>query len=153
MRLTQPESEATARILYILDQIALEVHTHKPRQIHATRSLFYVVAKGIARDKPLDEYVSALQVLWYDLTYGGQDAGGAHIPRRSLLDDVVPWTALTTDENLDRLIELGSGVWEVQLKALTKMNKAYTHTERPAGASNIRGARGRGQHWRPRVYT
>lgn len=152
MKLAKAELEETARVLYILDQVAEEVHTHKPRHIHATRSSYYVIAKGIRRGKVLDEYVSALQALWYDLTYGGENANGVWIPRVSTLGDTVPWNALTSDENLDRLIQLGSGVWEVQLMALTEQNERYKHTERPLGAPDIRGNRRRGQqHWKSRV--
>lgn len=138
MKLHKAESVDTARALYILDQVSSEMYTHKPRAIHVSRNSYYVVAKGIRRDRLLDDYVAALQDLWHDLTYGGEDGRGAFRPRAMILEDVIPWDVLTSEQNLNRLIELGEDVWKTQLEALIRQNKKYKHTQRPAGTPDLR---------------
>lgn len=138
MKLHKAESADTARALYILDQISSEMYTHKPRAIHITRNSYYVVAKDIRRDRLLDGYVAALQDLWHDLTYGGEDGRGAFRSRAMILEDVVPWDVLTSEQNLNRLMELGEDVWKTQLEALVRQNKKYKHTQRPAGVPDLR---------------
>lgn len=139
MKLTKAESEETARVLYILDRVAEEVHTYKPIAIHMTRNSYYVVAKGVRRDEVLDGYVTALQSLWFNLTYGGDDEKGSNMPRYLCLEDVIPWETLISAPMLARLIELGTDIWKTQLDALKNQNPKYNYTLRPGGPPVRRG--------------
>jgi hypothetical protein len=143
MKLSRVEDDLSARVLFILNKITNELHVHKPTTIHANRPSFYAIAKGVQYGKALEGYVTELQKLWYEMTFGGGDGRGVRTPRSLLLQDVVPLEVLTEEENLDRLTTLCTDTWRTQLDALKEQHLRYEHTRRPpaAGLPDIRSRR------------
>jgi len=139
MKLSRVEEDISARVLFMLESIADELYVHKPSSIHRNRATFYAIAKGVRKDETLDSYVGALRELWYDMTYGGKNERGASIPKKQLLEDVVPFDKLAEETTLDWLAALGAGPWKIQLSALKAQHRKYEHTRRPRGVPDIRG--------------
>ena len=146
MKLTKVEDELAARVLFMLDKIASELYVHKPTSTHRNRASFYAIAKGVQRGETLDNYVVALQEVWYYMTYGGSDGRGVYVPQERVLEDVVSFDDLTKETNLDRLIDFGTEVWKVQLDALRAQHQRYEHSRRPAGVPDIRAKRAGRSH-------
>jgi hypothetical protein len=121
VKFSRPELHYTARILYLLDYLSERLSTCKPRSIHASRGTFYGVAQGIGGGVDagkLPAILESFKKLWVELTYGGEGLG-RHIQDVDL-DFIISVDDLT-ETYLDRLIELGRDVWEVQAYALTKL--------------------------------
>lgn len=118
-KLTHPDRLVTAKILYLLDMLAERLVAYKPRSMHQRKGSFYAVALGVGRGVESDrlpEVLHALKELWVEMTFGGEEGKG-----RFLLWGDLDF-AVTTEElhraYLDRLIELGRGVWDAQAQAL-----------------------------------
>lgn len=121
VKLTHPERVLTAQILYILDVLSENLATFKPRTMHMTRGSFYAVATGVGKGEEgakVPEMIRALQELWVETTFGGEEGNGRYI-ESSDLD-----FAISTEElkatYLERLIELGKDIWDYQAQSLDK---------------------------------
>ncbi|EPQ53652.1 hypothetical protein GLOTRDRAFT_45291, partial [Gloeophyllum trabeum ATCC 11539] len=117
IKLTHPESIMTAKVLFLLESLSKRLSTYKPRTMHTKRGSFYAVARGLGKESDrLPEVLHALKELWVEMTFGGEEGKG-----RFLLWGDLDF-AVTTEElhraYLDRLIELGRGVWDAQAQAL-----------------------------------
>ena len=121
-RLSHIESFPATHILYLLDQLSDELVVYKPRSMHAYRGTFYVVAKGVCHRSPAvtlelkARYVAGLRRLWSELRWGGPSGGARRMSSTDL--DFVVSTEKILGEYLDRLIELGRGVWRAQAQGL-----------------------------------
>lgn len=145
MKLSRAENIDTARVLYILERVSGELIAKKPGSVHRDRGTFYIVAKSVQQSRQLDEYVAALQDLWYEMTHGGKDGTGLEIPRYLVLENVVPWGSLTSADNLERLSALCRDAWLTQLRAL----QSISERERKANFGSTEGRvwrRGTGSH-------
>jgi hypothetical protein len=124
MKLSKPERLVTAKLLYLLDMLSLSLHSWKPVYMHATRSTFYVVAKGVGYGRQgfrLPRLLYGLKALWIDLTYGG--VGGLRRPlNASDLDFIVTQSELKTFG--PRLQQLSQHIWMVQAESLRGWSEA-----------------------------
>ncbi|KAK0211389.1 hypothetical protein DFS33DRAFT_1496072 [Desarmillaria ectypa] len=123
LKLHRPESDYSARLLYLLDKVCWRIKTFKPMSMHKDRGSFYVIARGVGLDvhrRPSIERqtlllhaVESLQILWVDLGEEGRE--------RDLVSEDLNFI-ITVDELVkeytDRLGWLGRKVWEIQARAL-----------------------------------
>lgn len=120
IKLGNPERFNIAILLLMLDFVSSSVQTCKPQTIHGLRGTFYAVAKGVGEGREagrLPEILESLRQLWLDLTVGGEEGVGRFMTRDDL-NFVMTDAELFQDQQLDRLIELSRGVWNVQAHAL-----------------------------------
>lgn len=124
------ERTMTAQILYMLDTLSRTTIAFKPH-LHATRSSFYVLAKGFKQGVQRykwNTYLEQMKKVWWELTYGG-DGEGRYLADGDL-DFIVNFDTLS-GPYLDRIIKLGIGIWLTQSKAL---KEKFTRTRRLAAA-------------------
>ncbi|KAJ7073993.1 hypothetical protein C8F01DRAFT_1010181 [Mycena amicta] len=126
IRLADPEQAATAKLLFMLDGLSTRLETFKPRFMNATRSTFYVIAKGVgegvgAACQPI--LVEKLKELWVDLTIGGVHGAGQALGEEDL-DFVVTTKELQQPTHLERIMKLSKRVWEVQARALVDSTRS-----------------------------
>ncbi|KAI0365198.1 hypothetical protein BV20DRAFT_775061 [Pilatotrama ljubarskyi] len=123
VKLSHIEGSPAAQLLYLLDTISESLLVLKPRTMHANRSSFYAIAKGVGMEKHAalkGQYLEGLKALWYELKYG-RPGGGARGLTETDLDFVVSVdTILDMEGYLMRLIELGRGVWATQVEGLRR---------------------------------
>ncbi|TFK49426.1 hypothetical protein OE88DRAFT_1757165 [Heliocybe sulcata] len=119
VKLSHPERVLTAQILYMLDILSEKLVIYKPGSMHATRGTFYAVAIGVGNGLEgvrLPQMLRGLQDLWVETTFGGELGQGRYMTPSDLN------FAITVEDleqtYLDRLIELGRNVWDVQAHAL-----------------------------------
>ncbi|CAK5280321.1 unnamed protein product [Mycena citricolor] len=120
VRLIDPESVETAKLLHMFDLLASSLDTFKPRTMHVARSTFYAVIKGVGegpKGGSLPHFINKLKELWVDLSLGGTEGAGRSLCHEDL-DFIISIDELKATKNLDRLIKLSRAVWEVQAKAL-----------------------------------
>ena len=126
MKLSRPEHVVTAKILYMLDVLSLNLNTWKPVYIHATRPTFYAVAKGVGYGKQghrLQEFLYGLKVLWLQLTLGGPGHTRRSLKPEDL--DFVVTKAVLEDTYSSRLQRLSCHIWMVQEESLKGWQKAF----------------------------
>ncbi|KAH7345706.1 hypothetical protein B0J17DRAFT_640870 [Rhizoctonia solani] len=118
IRLSCVERTLTGRILLALCRISDLVRTVKSTQFQAVRSYFYVLAQRVhPQSNECKELISALERLWYTMTFEGENGYGRDI---SAKDEEL----ITTDEEmlgekgLSTIIQLGTPIWEIQYDAL-----------------------------------
>ncbi|CAE6458067.1 unnamed protein product [Rhizoctonia solani] len=118
IRLTCVERTLTGRILLALCRISDLVRTTKSTGFRTIRSGFYALAQRVNTQS--DEYtklVSALERLWYTMTFEGESGYGRDITAQ---DEEL----ITTDEEmlsekgLSAIIQLGTPIWQMQYDAL-----------------------------------
>lgn len=118
MRLSCVERTLTGRILLALCRISDLVRTVKSSQFQAVRSYFYVLAQRI--DPKSEEYhklVSALERLWYIMTFEGEEGYGRDIGAED--EELITTDAeMTSEQGLSVLVQLGTPVWTIQYDAL-----------------------------------
>lgn len=112
VKLSHLECSPAAHLVYLLDAISDTLVLHKPAIMHSNRGTFYAVAKGVGNGQHADMkdvYLDGLRDLWRELRYGGVGGKGRYLLNTDL-DFVVTADAILEDY-LDRLVELGRGVW------------------------------------------
>lgn len=75
IKLSRPDRLIMAQLMWLFDQLAMDVRTWKPVCIHATRDTFYLIARGMGfgNSAGIYEYVLAgLRALWLDLAENGR---------------------------------------------------------------------------------
>lgn len=120
IRLSHIECFPAAQLLYMLDALADSIVVHKPHVMHAMRGTFYVIAKGVngsARAALRERYLDGLKKLWGKL---GEGRGRMMVPGDI---DFIATADTILEEYLDRLIELGRGVWLTQIRGLSHLFK------------------------------
>ncbi|KAK0439053.1 uncharacterized protein EV420DRAFT_1584599 [Desarmillaria tabescens] len=126
LKLHRPESDYSARLLYLLDKVSWRIKTFKPMSIHKDRGSFYVIVRGVGLDvhhRPsferqalLSRAVESFQMLWVDLGEEGRE--------RNLVPEDLNFIITVDDlvkEYTDRLGWLGRKVWEIQARALVAL--------------------------------
>lgn len=119
IKLSRLGHDRTAKVLCMLDMVCGSLSTCKPESMHAIRGTFYAIAKEVGQGADaarLPAIIEGLRELWFELTFGGENGGGRFM-LESDLDFVISKEELI-DHYLDRLIELGRGVWMTQARAL-----------------------------------
>ncbi|KII89652.1 hypothetical protein PLICRDRAFT_107951 [Plicaturopsis crispa FD-325 SS-3] len=118
VKLSHPEMVQTAKLLYAFDKLG-HLRLHKPSTIHTNRGTFYAVVKSLAKGQNAQAIracvLEGLEKLWVELTFGGDGHG------RFLTDDDLDFILTTQDLEdtfIQRLVELGRGVWTTQADAL-----------------------------------
>lgn len=123
IKLAHAEQVITAKLLYMLDLLSASLATFKPRDMYATRGTFYAVAKGVGEGRGatrIGDVVQSFKELWVELTIGGADGAGRVLNEEDL-DFVITTEEMRQGKNLDRIIDLSRGVWEVQARALVRL--------------------------------
>lgn len=110
------EAWDTAELLHLFQQFS-SIQLFKPKQKHAIRSSFYLVAKDVQPATVAAKAVVDLwKQAWWHATFGGEDGTGAvkvyakEEYVRAMLEDFG-----------NELIEIGRPIWEIQANALSKM--------------------------------
>lgn len=119
MKLGSPENHVTARVLWMLDQLCGELVTYKPRTSHATRNMFYAVAKRVGygrQGRRMNKWWRAFQELWVKLSVKNGKKGGRWMSEKDL-DFLISTQQLNATWG-SRLVELGHDVWSRQSEAL-----------------------------------
>ncbi|KAI0645493.1 hypothetical protein C8Q79DRAFT_910272 [Trametes meyenii] len=115
-RLSHVECFPAAHLVYLLDTISDTLVLHKPRIVHSNRGTFYAIAKGVGKERhavTMARYLDGLLRLWDGEFRRGGPTGTGRWLLPTDLDFVI--TADDILENyLDRLIDLGRGVWATQ---------------------------------------
>ena len=124
VKLARLEAFPAAHILYLLDALSEELVVHKARSMLGVRSTFYAVARGVCREKGSEDpdhvrFLVGLQGLWEELWIGGPEGMGREKKDGDL--DFAITTDMILEEYLDRLIQLGRGVWPAQARALREL--------------------------------
>ncbi|KIP01851.1 hypothetical protein PHLGIDRAFT_123001 [Phlebiopsis gigantea 11061_1 CR5-6] len=120
VKMSHPERAGTGLWLMILDKLSGSLTTRKPRTIHSNRGTFYVIAKevGLGREgNKLDEYMHALERLWYEISFGGDEGKGRALTVADL-SFAATYEEMVSEASLLRLVELGNDPWTVQADAL-----------------------------------
>jgi hypothetical protein len=133
MKLSKAERLITGQIIYLLDQISLQINMWKPVCMHATRDTFYVIARGVGFGvgaRFLDYWIVALKGLWMRLIIEVSSRNGngyeVKVGRRFQdgdLDFIIDQATLR-GEYAARLAKLCGPVWETQAAAIRGMIKA-----------------------------
>jgi 23S rRNA U2552 (ribose-2'-O)-methylase RlmE/FtsJ len=116
MLLHKIESWHTAELLYRLSQFS-SVQLFKPERKHAIRSSFYLVAKNVQPySETAKELVEEWKQTWWRATFGGENEAGQEkvIPDEEYVHKLI-------GEFGKALVVLGLPVWDIQAKALSKM--------------------------------
>jgi hypothetical protein len=145
IKLSIMERCLTAKIIKLFDLISERLETVKPATMHAKRGSFYLVAHGISNGfgAQRQEFLSKLREVWEELTFGGEEGTGRYLKLEDL-DFVITTEELTerSEAFLDKLVELGRNVWQVQIKGLEGLLRMENAKYRGS-----RGGRDRG-NWR-----
>ncbi|EIW83685.1 hypothetical protein CONPUDRAFT_49795, partial [Coniophora puteana RWD-64-598 SS2] len=129
MKLSNPQRDIPAKILYLLSTLSTRLVLHKPARMHANRGTFYAVAKGVGRGAEgsrLGEIVGELRSLWVELTYGGTEGTGRWMTSEDL--NFIIKSEDLVDVFADRLIKLARSVWATQLEGLKRLLAKNEHT-------------------------
>ncbi|KAJ6512031.1 hypothetical protein C8R47DRAFT_1093195 [Mycena vitilis] len=119
LKQSKPERLITSQLIFLLDVLCTDVRTWKPVCMHATRSTFYIIAKGFrlgCQAVRWPQILGGLMNLWVQLSYGGPHGEG----RRLLVSDL---DFIVDDETLKqayapRLRQLSEHIWTTQSKCL-----------------------------------
>ncbi|KAK0216335.1 hypothetical protein IW262DRAFT_212081 [Armillaria fumosa] len=121
MKLANPESWYTVRMLFFLDVLSSSLTVHKPYAMHRNQGTFYAIAKGVGGKSERQRFLShnllpEFQKLWVEL----RSANGVG---RSLVPKDLNF--IISDEQVkgyaSRLAELCGPVWKMQSAALEKL--------------------------------
>ncbi|KAI0353446.1 hypothetical protein OH77DRAFT_1427518 [Trametes cingulata] len=118
-KLSHVECFPAAHLVYLLDAVSESLALYKPRVMHSNRGTFYAIAKGVGsgpRSATMAQYLEGLRGLWRELRSGGERRTGRYLFTTDL-DFIISADALL-DEYVDRLVELGRGVWSTQANGL-----------------------------------
>jgi hypothetical protein len=118
LRLSCVERTLTGRILLAMCRIANLVRCIKPDTFQPTRSYFYALAQQVNTSSgEFRNLVVALERLWYVMTFEGEEGYGRDITPDDE-DSITSEEALTSEEGLLKIVQLGTPVWNVQHNAL-----------------------------------
>ncbi|KAI0365199.1 hypothetical protein BV20DRAFT_973507 [Pilatotrama ljubarskyi] len=118
-KLSHVECFPAAHLVYMLDAISDSLVLHKPRMLHSNRGTFYAIAKAVgsgSRSESMARHLGGLRDLWRELRFGGARGTGRYLFTTDL-DFIVTADAIL-EEYVDRLVELGRGVWSTQVDGL-----------------------------------
>ncbi|KAH9846210.1 hypothetical protein C2E23DRAFT_853997 [Lenzites betulinus] len=118
-KLSHADSFPAAQLIYLFDVLSDSLLLHKPRVAHTNRSTFYAIAKGVGQGRGADmklAYLAGLRTLWRELRFGGPDGSGRILDPNDL--DFVVTAETMLEDYVDRLVELGDGVWRTQVEGL-----------------------------------
>jgi 23S rRNA U2552 (ribose-2'-O)-methylase RlmE/FtsJ len=112
------ESWATTELLYHLNQFS-SIQLFKPKQKHALRSSFYLVAKNVQPDTDgaklaVESWIQS----WWNATFGGENGTGDADVKAS-----TDYVQTVLDDFGSKLIALGRPVWQIQANALNRKLK------------------------------
>lgn len=110
IKLSRPNRLITAQLMWLFDQLAMDVRTWKPVCIHATRDTFYLIARGMGFGKLAEIYEMVLErfkALWVDLACNERRL------REGDLNFIVGEDVLLGPYKR-RFEELSAHIWEVQ---------------------------------------
>ncbi|KAI0628182.1 hypothetical protein C8Q77DRAFT_1068440 [Trametes polyzona] len=119
IRLSHIECFPAAHLVYLLDVMSNDLSLYKPKVMHSNRGTFYAIAKGVGHGPKADMkavYLAGLRELWQELRHGGPCGKGRYLVSTDL--DFVATADAILDEYIDRLVELGRGVWSTQVDGL-----------------------------------
>jgi 23S rRNA U2552 (ribose-2'-O)-methylase RlmE/FtsJ len=91
------------------------IQLFKPKKIHGSRSSFYLVAKNVQPDH--EEAINSIKkwkLSWWKATFGGDSYSG------EVEEDEESDVCSVLDSFGPRLVDLGRGIWDIQLKALKR---------------------------------
>lgn len=114
------ESWVTVELMYHFTRFS-SIQLFKPKQKHALRWSFYLIAKNVQPDADAAKAaVESWKRSWWNATFGGEHGTGE-------ADAIAgtPYVQAVLDEFGGQLVELGRPVWEIQATALERklMNK------------------------------
>ncbi|KAI0675089.1 hypothetical protein C8Q78DRAFT_965721 [Trametes maxima] len=115
-RLSHVECFPAAHLVYLLDTISDTLVLHKPRIVHSNRGTFYAIAKGVGEGRhaaTMARYLDGLRNLWSSEFRNGGPTGTGRWLFPTDLDFVITADGILEDY-LDRLIDLGRGIWATQ---------------------------------------
>jgi hypothetical protein len=121
MKLSRPDDIVTAKLLYLLDVLSLDLKTWKPVYIHATRPTFYAVAKGVGHGRQgyrLKAFLYGFKVLWVHLKYTGWSLNPEDL-------DFITTEVVLNRAYSSRLQELSHHIWLVQEESLKGWYKSF----------------------------
>ena len=122
LTLSRPENPMTARLIYLFDRISSNIVLHKPTNIWAQRGSFYLVAFGVGQgddsQETLQHALECFRKLWDELMFGGEEEQGRGLFATDY--DFIVSVDEIVDTYVDRLGDLGRGVWETQIEGLTR---------------------------------
>ncbi|KAK0183662.1 hypothetical protein F5146DRAFT_1008584 [Armillaria mellea] len=119
LKLHRIESEFTARLLYLLDNVSWKIRTFKPLTMHKDRGSFYLIARGVGfdnlgrlsvqRQTLLRHAMNSLRTVWVNF---GEEGSERHFVAEDLdfiitVDDLVKVYTY-------RLGRLGRKIWEIR---------------------------------------
>ncbi|KAK0200701.1 hypothetical protein DFS33DRAFT_1069992 [Desarmillaria ectypa] len=122
MKLANPESWYTVRMLFFLDVLSSSLTVHKPYAMHRNQGTFYAIGKGVGGKSERQRFLShnllpEFQKLWVELRSGNGGKGRSLIPK--------DLNFIISDEQVkgyaSRLAELCGPVWRIQSAALEKL--------------------------------
>jgi hypothetical protein len=117
IRLSNPQMDQTAAVLYILSFLFQTLKLLKPTGSHKHRGSFYAVAAGFQHGDTRDSssVTRIMRMQWWEATFGGEDGNGVDPAQWS--EEIVP-----TDElpHLfgEKLVQLARPVWRTQTEGL-----------------------------------
>ncbi|KII89701.1 hypothetical protein PLICRDRAFT_52862 [Plicaturopsis crispa FD-325 SS-3] len=120
VKMHRPELAKVAKVIWMLDMLAEDLTVFKPKP-HAPSSGFSLIAKGIRDDERVQQYIKGLRLVWWELTYGGDNGCGRYL-MDSDFDFVVPLEILKATYG-KRLAGLCQNVWATQAKALNDRSR------------------------------
>jgi len=113
--LHKAESWNTVELLYNFSRFS-SIKLFKPRQKHAMRSSFYLVAKNVQPDaEAAKSAVEAWKQSWWSATFGGVHGTGEADAKAS-----TDYVEAVLEEFGGQLVDLGRKVWQIQANALER---------------------------------
>ncbi|KAF8601685.1 hypothetical protein BDV93DRAFT_495511 [Ceratobasidium sp. AG-I] len=120
VKLSHLEQPIAARLLLALCRVSNNVRTLKPTTLHANRSTFYVVAKGIRTSSPeFQGLVAGLEKLWYIMSFEGETGHGRDITWEEH-ECITPWEDVMSPKGLSKTARFGNRIWQIQRDALRR---------------------------------
>ncbi|KAK7442459.1 hypothetical protein VKT23_016056 [Stygiomarasmius scandens] len=122
IKLSRIERVNTVKIIRLFDLISERIEAVKPMTMHAKRGSFYLVVHGVGwgtEGHRKEEFAEKLKEVWTELVFGGDERQGRYLTLEDL-DFVVTTEDLIerSPDFLDKIVEIGRGVWQGQIKGL-----------------------------------
>ncbi|CAE7095815.1 unnamed protein product [Rhizoctonia solani] len=118
IRLSCAERTLTGRIVLALCRVSDLVRSVKPTVFKAFRSHFYILAQKVHPQSDECKWlISALEQLWYTMTFEGESGYGRDI---SAEDEqlITSDEEMLSEKGLSTIVQLGTPIWEIQHDAL-----------------------------------
>ena len=120
--LHKADSWVAVELMYHFNQFS-SIQLFKPKQKHALRSSFYLIAKNVRPDADgARTAVESWKRSWWSATFGGENGTGEFEVKAS-----TDYVQTVLDDFGGKLVELGRPVWQIQANALNRKltNKWY----------------------------